>query len=68
MNENKHIRIIPSQELARLKLSELAGSCGVILEDLTDNDRHNIGYMVKLDEPFLNSALWFIPEASVEYA
>lgn len=67
MNPNKHITIIPSPELARMRLTELAGHSGTIAEDLTDESRRNIGYMVLLDEPHRNEALWYIPDESVEY-
>lgn len=67
MNENKRITISQSPGLARMRLSELAGRSAVIVEDLTDKDRRDKGYMVQLDRPFLGESLWYIPVESVNY-
>lgn len=65
---NKNITILLSADLARMRLSELVGRKGTVVEDLTAEGRLNLGYMIKLDEPYMNESLWFIPEDSIEYA
>lgn len=61
---DRHITIVPSEGLARMRLSGLAGRKGVIVEDLTDEDRNDKGYMVQLYRPYLDETLWYIPEES----
>lgn len=41
------------------------GRKGTIVEELTVDGRHNMGYILKLDEPYMNESLWFIPEDSI---
>ena len=62
-----HIQIISSEELSEMNLSELIGRTGCIVEDLAHPSRKHRGYMVLLDEPFMRSWVWFIPEKSVCY-
>ena len=64
---NTHVRIVASEELSEMKLSELVGRTGYIAEDLAHPARKNRGYIVLLDEPFMRAWLWFIPEKSVCY-
>ena len=64
---NTRVRIVSSEELSEMKLSELVGRTGFITEDLAYPSRKNRGYMVLLDEPFMRAWLWFIPEKSVCY-
>ncbi|PXV57419.1 hypothetical protein CLV62_1523 [Dysgonomonas alginatilytica] len=51
-NECGRIRIVPSDKLTDLKLSELEGRTGMVIENLTCSERKNKGYMVRLDVPF----------------
>nr|WP_229095543.1 hypothetical protein [Alistipes sp. D31t1_170403_E11] len=60
---DRHITIVPSQGLTRMRLSELVGRKGVIVEDLTQ-DRNDKGYMVQLYHPYLDETLWYIPAES----
>lgn len=46
-----------------MRLSELVGRKGVIVEDLTQ-DRNDKGYMVQLYHPYLDETLWYIPAES----
>jgi len=48
-----------------IKLSGLINTTGTVIEDLSDKDRKNKGYMVQLHSPFLEEYLWFIPVQSV---
>ena len=64
---NTYVRIIFSEELSEIKLLELVGRTGFIAEDLSHPARKSRGYIVLLDEPFMKSWLWFIPEKSVCY-
>ena len=57
--------IIPSDELTELRLNELLGKPGIVLEDLTYNSRSVKGYMVFFSEMFNNEYVWFIPQNSV---
>lgn len=66
IKECDQIKIVPSDTLKELKLSELEARTGLVIENLTDNGRKNKGYMVWLDEPFLEEQIWFIPIESVE--
>lgn len=61
---DRHITIVPSEGLARMRLAGLAGRKGVIVEDLTAEDRNDKGYMVQLYHPYLDETLWYIPEES----
>lgn len=66
INECGQIRIVPSDKLTELKLSELEGRTGMVIENLADSERKNKGYMVRLDAPFLYEQIWFIPLESVD--
>lgn len=66
INECGQIRIVPSEKLTDLKLSELEGRTGMIIENLTCSERKNKGYIVRLDEPFLDEQIWFIPTESIK--
>lgn len=60
------ITIIPSDELAELKLGGLIGEEGFVIEDLTDNGgATGDGYMVLFPTPFKDEYLWFVPKLSV---
>ena len=47
-----------------MRLSGLAGRKGVIVEDLTAEDRNDKGYMVQLYHPYMDETLWYIPAES----
>lgn len=40
---------------------------GTSVKELTAEERNNIGYMLILDEPYMNESLWFIPEDSIAF-
>lgn len=65
---NNRITIILSPGLARIRLADLAGRQGIIAEDLTNTGRHNKGFMIMLDQPYLNECLWYVPQESIDYA
>jgi len=64
MEYNK-ITIIHTTELEEMRLSELVGQRGDIIEDLTHHSRKNKGYMILLDTPFLSQYIWFIPKNNI---
>ncbi|WP_165020905.1 hypothetical protein [Dysgonomonas sp. ZJ279] len=66
INECGRIRIVASDKLTDLKLSELEGRTGMVIENLTYSERKNKGYMVRLEEPYLEELIWFIPLESVK--
>lgn len=66
IKECGQIRIVPSDKLAELKLSELEGRTGMVIENLTYYGRKNKGYMIRLNEPFLDEQIWFIPTESIK--
>lgn len=61
---DRHITIQPSEGLARMRLSQIVGRKGVIVEDLTSEDRNDKGYMVQLYHPYMDETLWYIPAES----
>lgn len=64
MEYNK-ITITHTPELEEMRLSELIGERGDIIEDLTHLGRKYKGYMILLDTPYLCQYIWFIPQNSV---
>lgn len=67
MVKNAYITITASAELSEMKLEELVGRCGLVVEDLSGEDRKNKGGLVLLEEAYLDEFIWFIPESSVSY-
>ncbi|NDW09934.1 hypothetical protein [Dysgonomonas sp. 520] len=67
MKRNCKIRVMPSEELAELRLFALVGKTGTIIEDLSFDGRKNKGYMVLFPESFLNENIWYIPIESIKY-
>ena len=51
----------------RMKLGGLAGRRGLVVEDLSGEDRKNKGGLVLLEEAYMDEFVWFIPEKSVTY-
>lgn len=50
MTKNTYVKIIASPELSRMKLGGLAGRRGLVVEDLSGEDRKNKGRLVLLEE------------------
>lgn len=67
MIKNAYITITASAELSEMKLEELVGRCGLVVENLSGEDRKNKGGLVLLEEAYLDEFIWFIPESSVSY-
>lgn len=67
MVKNAYITIVGSVELSELRLSELVGRRGLVVEDLSDDRCRNRGGLVLLEEAYLDEFIWFIPESSVSY-
>ena len=67
MTKNTYVKIIASPELSRMKLGGLAGRRGLVVEDLSGEDRKNKGGLVLLEEAYMDEFVWFIPEKSVAY-
>ena len=67
MVKNAYITIAASAELSEMKLEELVGRCGLVVEDLSGEDRKNKGGLVLLEEAYMDEFIWFIPESSVSY-
>ena len=67
MVNNAHITIIPSKELTAMKLDDLVGCRGLVVEVLAEERTRNRGALVLLEEPYLGEYLWFIPENSISY-
>ena len=65
--EKTYVKIIASPELSRMKLGGLAGRRGLVVEDLSGEDRKNKGGLVLLEEAYMDEFVWFIPEKSVTY-
>ena len=67
MVKNAYITIAASAELSEMKLEELLGRRGLVVEDLSDGRSRNRGGLVLLEEAYLDEFIWFIPENSVSY-
>lgn len=67
MTKNTYVTITASPELSRMRLDELVGRCGLVVEDLSGEDRKNKGGLVLLEEAYMDEFVWFIPEKSVTY-
>ncbi len=67
MIKNAHITITASAELSEMRLDDLIGRRGLVVEDLCEVNDSNQGGLVLLEEPYLDEFLWFIPETSVSY-
>ena len=50
-----------------MKLEELVGRRGLVVEDLSDGRSRNRGGLVLLEKAYLDEFIWFIPESSVSY-
>ena len=58
------IVVIPSPELAEIKLGGLLGEMGYVVEDLTDNEATADGYMVLFPTPYKDEYIWYVPKDS----
>ena len=67
MKKNAYVTIIASSELSEMRLDELVGRRGLVVEDLPQNRKKNRGGLVLLEEIYMDEFLWFIPEESVSY-
>lgn len=67
MTTNSRILITASPELSAMRLDDLAGRQGLVVEVLEEGRVSNIGCIVLLDVPYLDEFLWFIPRTSVTY-
>ena len=65
MVKNTYITIAASAELSEMKLEELVGRRGLVVEDLSDGRSRNRGGL--LEKAYLDEFIWFIPESSVSY-
>ena len=50
-----------------MRLDELIGRRGMVVEDLSQNRETNYGGLVLLEETYMDEFLWFIPEESISY-
>ena len=67
MIQNAHITVITSKELTAMRLDDLVGCRGLVVEVLSEDRTRNCGALVLLEEPYLGEYLWFIPENSISY-
>ena len=67
MIKNAHITVITSSELNAMRLDDLIGCRGLVVEFLSEDRLTNRGALVLLEEPYLDEYLWFIPENSISY-
>ena len=67
MIQNAHITVITSKELTAMRLDDLVGCRGLVVEVLAEDRTRNRGTLVLLEEPYLGGYLWFIPENSISY-
>ena len=67
MIKNAYITVITSSELTAMRLDDLVGCRGLVVEVLSEDRLSNRGALVLLEEPYLDEYLWFIPENSISY-
>ena len=67
MVNNANITVITSRELTAMRLDDLVGCRGLVVEVLAADRTRNRGALVLLEEPYLGEYLWFIPENSISY-
>ena len=67
MIQNAHITVNTSKELTAMRLDDLVGCRGLVVEVLTEDRPRNRGALVLLEAPYLGEYLWFIPENSISY-
>ena len=67
MIKNAHITVITSSELNAMRLDDLIGCRGLVVEVLSEDRLTNRGALVLLEEAYLGEYLWFIPEKSISY-
>lgn len=67
MKTNAYVKIVASAELSEMKLDELTGRRGFIVEELHLRKSKMKGGMVLLEESYLDEFLWFIPESAIAY-
>ena len=67
MIQNAHITVITSKELTAMRLDDLVGCRGLVVEVLSEDRIKNLGALVLLEESYLGEYLWFIPENSISY-
>lgn len=67
MTKNTCITIASSPELSAMRLDDLEGCRGLVVEIIEGNSTANRGAMVVLEVPYLDEYLWFIHETSISY-
>lgn len=67
MIKNAYVTIVASDELTQMRLDELVGRKGLVVEELSFMETSPRGGMVFLDETYLDEFVWFIPESAVVY-
>ena len=67
MIKNAHITVITSLELTAMRLDDLIGCRGLVVEVLSEDRIKSRGALVLLEEPYLGEYLWFITENSISY-
>lgn len=67
MVKNAYITIVASAELSELRLDELEGRRGLVIEDLSSGRKRNRGALVLLEEAYMDEFLWFIPESAMTH-
>lgn len=65
--KNAYITIVASPELSRMRLDELVGRRGLVVEELSFGRKKNRGALVLLEETYMDEFLWFIPESAMAY-
>jgi hypothetical protein len=55
------------QELTAMRLDDLVGCRGLVVEVLSEDRIKDRGALVLLEEPYFGEYLWFIPENSISY-
>lgn len=59
MKANDTVKIISSPELIEMKLGQLCGETGIVVE------ARNSGCWVEFQEPFMDEMEWFVPYSSL---
>jgi hypothetical protein len=64
---SSRIIVVASPQLSGMRLEDMEGRRGRVIEDLTSPQRRNKGYMVHFPKSCLGEKDWFIPVESVYY-
>lgn len=67
MIKNAHITVITSKGLTAMRLDDLVGWRGLVVEILAEECIKNRSALVSLEDAYFGEYPWFIPENSISH-